>query len=459
MTTDRWAGVPDLLTRLEDLELPLLSWGVVDGFLSKADVEQAIEAQLDADAERPESDFLTIEDYLEHLLDAGLLFRLPDPMPRYRTRLGELFRLLRTLRQLWPPRDTSVPGWWHNSSALVADYRLRVAPRRYPRRSIEPVEVIEELAAHPGWTDLHADVLRRIVGGARLARFQAQATASILAALRAPQVSARIITAGTGSGKTLAFYLPALLDIAASADTPRTGPHTLALYPRNELLRDQARETLRVVTELGPLDGPRSRPARIGLLYGDTPREVDLKRSERWRGWRRSGQGWASPYFPCLTENCLGSLVWSDADRAAGRERLVCTACRFTTTPKTLALTRESMVKDPPDILFSSTEMLSKQATSLRLARLLGWNGPNGTRLVLLDEVHTYSGCAWCPSWLDASALAACDSSVGHGQPRDGGSFRHAAGRRRLLRCADRSGSQQCRGHRPGSRGSGSDQP
>ena len=50
------------------------------------------------------------------------------------------------------------------------------------------------------------------------------------------------------------------------------------------------------------------------------------------------------------------------------------------------------MAKNPPDILFSSTEMLSQQSTNSMLARLLGWRGPNGTRLVLLDEVHTYSG-------------------------------------------------------------------
>ena len=52
MTEDRWAGVPDLLSRLEDLELRLLSWGVVDGSLSVAEVDDAIEAQLELDAGR-----------------------------------------------------------------------------------------------------------------------------------------------------------------------------------------------------------------------------------------------------------------------------------------------------------------------------------------------------------------------------------------------------------------------
>src|ERR1700712_2949943 len=99
--SDRWAGVPDLLSRLEDLELRLLSWGIVDGFLSRSEVENAIDDQLDIDAKRPNADLLSADDYLHHLVDAGLLHRLPEATPRYRTRLGETLRLLRTLRQLF----------------------------------------------------------------------------------------------------------------------------------------------------------------------------------------------------------------------------------------------------------------------------------------------------------------------------------------------------------------------
>lgn len=392
MTVDRWAGVPDLLSRLEDLELRLLSWGIVDGFLSRAEVENAIDAQLDIDSDRPHTDLPSADEYLHHLMAAGLLHRLPEATPRYRTRLGETLRLLRTLRQLFPPNDLSVPGWWRNSNALVADYRLRVAPRRYPRRSITSTNALGALAETPGWTPLHDEVFSRIVGGSQLARFQLQATSSILSALTDSIVSARIVTAGTGSGKTLAFYLPAILDIAATARTRRTGPHTLALYPRNELLRDQAREALRTVDLVGPLGGDGSRVARIALLYGDTPKDPEAIGRNKTTKWKRIGQGWACPYFPCPTDSCLGAMVWSDADRAARTERLVCSSCGYTTGPGALALTRASMVENPPDILFSSTEMLSQQATDPRLGRLLGWQGANGIRLVLLDEVHTYSG-------------------------------------------------------------------
>lgn len=394
MTTDRWSGVPDLLNVLEDEELRLLSWGVVDGFLSADEVEAAIDRQLDRDATDNSRELLTVRDYVEHLLDQGLLLRLPDPTPRYRTRLAETLRMLRNLRQLWPPADRTHVGWWRHASTLVADYRVRVGPRRYPQRDVTLAEAAVQLSeAVPSWTSAHAETLKRLVGEQRLARFQLRSTASILGAVASHQPTARIITAGTGSGKTLAFYLPALIDIDASASVKRSGPHTLALYPRNELLRDQARETLRQLTNLGPIgDSAAARPARIGLLYGGTPRLRDLEGSREDRGWKRFGQGWSSPYFPCPTENCQGTLVWSDTDRQAAVERLQCTVCGFASVPGMLALTRESLAKNPPDILFSSTEMLSQQSTSSSLARLLGWKGPNGTKCVLLDEVHTYTG-------------------------------------------------------------------
>lgn len=392
MSADEWAGAAEILSSLEDQELPLLAWGVVDGFLSKDEVEAAIDAQLDLDASNPDVDVHSADEYLHHLLSAGLLHRIPDAQPRYRTRLAETLRLLRTLRQLWPPSDASIPAWWRNSSALVADYRLRVAPRRYPRRLISPDEALAALQASSGWSEIHAGILKRILGDGRLAKFQLDATASILEGLGAAQLTARIVTAGTGSGKTLAFYLPAVLDIAGTADATRSGPHTLALYPRNELLRDQAREALLMAHRLGGLNGPGTRPLRIGLLYGSTPSARDFHGGRLRQGWKRVGKGWVAPFFPCLTDGCRGQLVWRDSDREADTERLICDTCGNATPPEALAITRESIRQNPPDILFSSTEMLSKQATSSGLARTLGWKGSNGTRMVLLDEVHTYSG-------------------------------------------------------------------
>ncbi|MBA3430091.1 MAG: DEAD/DEAH box helicase, partial [Actinobacteria bacterium] len=394
MTQDPWAGLPDLLSRLEDLEMHLLSWGVVDGHLSRDDVDRVIDAQLNAEVERqPHLAVPTVDEYRDHLVEEGLLHEVPGT-DHYRTRLAEMLRLLRTLRQLLPPASESQPGWWRQYNSLVSDYRLRVSPRRYPDRCVPVDEVIAELRVLGAWSETKAGVVRRMMGDDKLARFQMDATRSILKSLSDPHPAATIVDAGTGSGKTRAFYLPALIDIAASAGEQRVGPHTLALYPRNELLRDQAREAMRVVEAIGPLAGPGSRPCRLAMLYGNTPYEKELDGTKDIKRWRRVGSAWETPYFPCLDDSCMTALLWTDDDRAKKLERLTCPKCGAVTQSGVIAMTRESIRAIPPDILFSSTEMLSKQSTNATLGPVLGWKGTNGTRLVLLDEVHTYTGVA-----------------------------------------------------------------
>ena len=390
MTSISEERLGELLSRLEDLELPLLAWGVVEGFLSEEDVEGAIDAQRLAEFAAGSAEVPGVDEYLQVLVERGLIVRQPTGDTRYRTRFAETLRLLRLLRQLWPPKDPTADGWWRASSPLVADYRLGVSPRRYPKRDLPLDQVEDVLEALPQWSVEQGEMLRRLVGTSKLAPFQLRATASILAAIAAERPTARIVTAGTGSGKTLSFYLPALLDLASAA-VRRKGPHTLALYPRIELLRDQAREAMLVGERAGSFGGTSPRPMRIALLYGSTPRLADFPNGKA-RNWKRLPTGWVSPYFPCLEDNCPGDQIWLDTDREAAIERLTCVACGRATREGALAITRESIIKNPPDILFSTTEMLSKQATSSKLGSVLGWKGPVGIRLVLLDEAHTYAG-------------------------------------------------------------------
>ena len=49
------------------------------------------------------------------------------------------------------------------------------------------------------------------------------------------------------------------------------------------------------------------------------------------------------------------------------------------------------MRERPPDLLFTTTEMLNRNA-STSLGSMLGWRGGPAPSLVLLDEVHTYTG-------------------------------------------------------------------
>lgn len=394
MTQQPWSAVPDLLTELEDLELPRLQWGVVDGFLSdnevRAVIDRRVSKELQSGVVGPSAD-----EYLDHLLEVGLLHLIPGQTAlQYRTRLAEGLRLIRRLRQLWSPRDKTKVGWWRSGSLLVADYRLRVAPRRFPRRDIEFGEALQRLGQTADWSIGAESIAEALIGQRHLARFQLEAAESILNALPAGRTLGRIVTAGTGSGKTMAFYLPALVDLARHRLAAGRTPHTLALYPRNELLRDQAREALIQCRKANKALPSGARPLRIGLLYGATPSDpAALDRPQAPLGWRRNAAktGWIAPYFPCPTENCLGDLVWGDRDRSSKRERLVCPACSGAIDGTELALTRRSITSTPPDILFSTTEMLSQHSTT-RLGEVLGWRGGSAIRLVLLDEAHTYSG-------------------------------------------------------------------
>ena len=389
------AFVGHLLNGLEDLELPLLSWGVTDGALAEDEVLETVENAL---ARRPDAPALPASHVVQALINAGLLFPVPDSAPlTYRTRMAEALRLLTHLRQLFPGRGVDLNGsaWWQSYKSLVADFRVHVAERRYPRRDTDLDAALAELAQAPGWDAVARATVTALVDERRLAGFQVDATTAVLAALQSGRHRGVVVSAGTGSGKTLAFYLPAFTAIRQRAIRRRGGQvHTVALYPRTELLRDQLRDAMQ---NLGTLDrdavGSGRRTLRIGVLYGDTPQSLQGLRqnAKTWyRSWEFQRDGVICPFFAC--PRCEhGKLKWADHDSEAGNESLTCTSCRHRIESGRLALTRDSMLAEPPDLLFTTTEMLNRTSTDPRLGHLLGWTG-HGPELVLLDEVHTYSG-------------------------------------------------------------------
>lgn len=382
-----------VLDALEDRELPLLAWGVTSGMLAHDEVTDLVDALIDTER----IDASRAEDVLDQLLREGLLMRIPNMSPpRYRTRLAETLRLTTELRQLFVPKDIANPParWWDQGRPLVADYRLHVAPRRYPKRDLVPGDVEAELGA-VGWSATQLAVAAAQVAGRRLSRFQLDATKAVSAALSANTDRGVIVGAGTGSGKTLAFYLPAMAAIAESAKKNQHRLHTIAVYPRNELLRDQVREAVVAAEQIDEvLRKHGRRRLRLGALYGETPVEPNDPRLTDPRGkgaWSRFGQGAVCPYLRC--PRCLGDLIWPDAERTkkTAHEILICNGCGHRIDGQ-IALTRKSLAARPPDILFTTTEMLNRNGSSRELGRLLGWQGGSVPSLVLLDEVHTYTG-------------------------------------------------------------------
>ena len=253
------AQVAATLDAVEQAELPSLMWGLS----TKRFPRTVCSARL-----RPRGSS-TPDALMAELLRRGLIFDVPRTSPpRYRSRMAEGIRLFAQLRQLLRNQR------WEEGARLVVDYRLLVRPRYFPRRDTPLAAAQDELqtlgiadSALEAFTALLGDASK--AGGRQLARFQLDATREILEALPRNKDQAVIVSAGTGSGKTLAFYLPTLMHLAADAQLGK-GTAVLALYPRNELLKDQLQATLREVRRLRHFH-PKSPRLRIGVYFGPTP--------------------------------------------------------------------------------------------------------------------------------------------------------------------------------------------
>src|SRR5947207_15786903 len=100
----------------------------------------------------------------------------------YRTRFAEAIRLLYLLRQRFSFAD------WQTASRLVSDLKIQLQRRRYPKRDVEPEDLVAELRAlHMSQLYIEAvQCLLKDAGGQnlRLARFQKEAVLQLIRDLR-----------------------------------------------------------------------------------------------------------------------------------------------------------------------------------------------------------------------------------------------------------------------------------
>jgi hypothetical protein len=359
------------LNAIEKRELPLLSWGVTSGTLTEGELESLVRAAV------PSSD---PDDVIEALLDRGLILSKGLAEERYRSRMAETVRLTAALRQWFFNRD------WRTAPSLVSDWRFLSRSRVVPRRDRTPDDVVQRLAGDLGaaWTSEHERALRAIAGARSVSAFQERATRRLLSVDASSRGS--VVTAGTGAGKTLSFYMPVLTRLLAE-QRPGGVPRVIAIYPRIELLRDQLRGLLVTSTSLA---NTGFRPQRVGVLYGSTPHNRRDAATERRRKWRATNDGLACPIIGCLVTGCEGTLVWPDA--AQDREELVCDTCGAQLSSASFSFTRDRLRAEPPEVLFTTTEMVNSLLGSQAMRRLLVGDGRRSPEFLLLDEVHTYSG-------------------------------------------------------------------
>jgi hypothetical protein len=382
-----------VLDLIEEREARLLVWGVVDGAFQKNELCELIYPLIDLALSQGYDDFFEPDEVLKSLVAFKWVVEvdLVDGAVGYRSRMAETVRLLQRLRQIFPKHARQANGW-QEAPTLVADFRFQRRRRRYPKRDVPSSAVIDQLKVATDNPSLLA-AARAIVGPSdKLSGFQVRAAERILRAIETDKPLATIVCAGTGSGKTLAFYLPALASIARHLLSGDKLPwvKTVALYPRSELLKDQLREVVKRAARLrNALPGAS---IRVGALYGDTPTEA--KYLSATKSWRRIGEDYVCPSLTCIEPNCNGEMVWRQADHLAGKERLICRVCNGVVGGEVFQLTRKSLAASPPDILFTTTEMLNQRLSDNEYNHLfgVGAKAQRPPELVLLDEVHTYEG-------------------------------------------------------------------
>jgi hypothetical protein len=388
------AAILEFLGELETKEERLLAWGLTETEISTEEIQDY--AQEFASSK---SGLVTPEELIRVLVDRKVLFRFARADRFFfRTRCAETVRLLATLRQWLRGKD------WRTAPTLVADYRLSLRRRTYPRRVIPAATFLGRLEADVKTTSLERDAMQALLGDRKFAEFQYRSTRRLLLDVRQRASRGMIVCAGTGTGKTLAFYLPALTSILPLIEKNYCWTKLIAIYPRNELLKDQMSEVFSLSRNLDTLAiGKRGRKISIGCFYGDTPKEATTKSVEDKKWIKHSGgTGYVCPFLRCPRQNCGAPLIWKRTDLERGIERLSCSDpnCGLVTEKDEIVLTRKAMQTNPPDVLFTSTEMLNRMISDSRYGPVFGVGAKAAPRLVLLDEIHTYSGSSGAQSAL-----------------------------------------------------------
>lgn len=144
-----------------------------------------------------------------------------------------------------------------------------------------------------------------------------------------------LVATGTGSGKTECFVYP-VLDHCARMAKDEPGIKALVIYPMNALASDQARRFAQLVENI-----PAFKNLRVGMYVGG-------HEAEPGQSTRMTAEG-----------------VITD---------------------------RDTMRKNPPDILLTNYKMLDYVMLRPKDRKLWEENGPQTLRYVVVDELHTFDG-------------------------------------------------------------------
>lgn len=145
-----------------------------------------------------------------------------------------------------------------------------------------------------------------------------------------------LVATGTGSGKTECFLFPVLDHCVRSKNEGEAGIKALVIYPMNALATDQARRIAELIAKTPAFAG-----LRVGLYVGG-------------------------------------------ASGAPGSGVMM--------TPTSVITDRDTLRKNPPDILLTNYKMLDYLMLRPKDRKLWERNGPKTLRYVVVDELHTFDG-------------------------------------------------------------------
>ena len=340
------------IEHLESKEAELLCWGDTEGYFSQNEWDDLLDQFF------PDEDPDDVED---ELTARGIIIGVRNSQEEivgYRSRTSEAIRLYRNLRQWFANQPIE------QSRTLVSDYRFLRQPRSYPNQNISLEDCLQAWNEVASLEDREQDILKLLVSPYDLSGFQVRATSNILRAYKSHRSgtkfpTATIISAGTGSGKTLAFYLPSLVTLATEVlDNPVSQVRVLAIYPRIELLKDQFNEAYEQCRKLDSvMTKEGGRKLRIAALFGPTkvsPTSLSRELASD------NKQYFHYQFLRCPTVGCRGQLHWHKEDIDAKREKAKCSACGYLVSGDEVSFTRSQIMKNPPDILFTTTEMLNQ---------------------------------------------------------------------------------------------------
>jgi hypothetical protein len=373
-------GDPDLkvLDEIEDAEITALNWGLVDGGFSDDEFLDLI----DSICERLEDDRST-DEVAQSLERRALVIRVVGPNGQvWRSRMAETVRLLARLRQLFPKHLES--GHWRNAPNLVSDYRFVARRRRFPRRNIPSSSFVAEVLPNHQTGHPLRKALQALADGdnatTEYSGFQQRSAQAVLDGIQRGDASATLIAAGTGAGKTKAFYIPALAALATMVDG-HNWTKLIAIYPRTELLKDQLQKALDEVRTLRAKTGVA---LTIGALFSSTPFHISEPPD-----WNKYGEKQICPFLSC--PKCQKDMYWFKNDDVG---ILKCTSCNEQVGQDELILSRKGQQATPPDILLVTAEMVNRRLGDDYSRHLLGagQSPERRPRLLLLDEVHTFTG-------------------------------------------------------------------